>query len=190
MGTKHRDMGKPDGTDGGTEGGQTALHRIGYWTDTDPASTYGTGEGGVEAGQTWVEHASGDPDTIVNVWIRNEANGAWVNLLAAPTRPDTKTVSAATYTLVLGDAETVIDFTNGSAVVVTVPSNASVAFDVGTQIILSQGSTGAVAIQGASGVTVRAEGGKDTTVGQHAVAGLIKVATDEWLLFGNLEAAS
>ena len=200
MGTKHRDYGKP-ATDGGTEGGEAALHRFAFWSHTDPAVTHGTGEGGVEAGMGWLEHASGAPDTITNVYIRNEANDGWVSILTSAALADhehsgddvlvtSKEESGATYTFVLADAGKWVEFTNGSAVVVTIPPNSSVAFPLGTQILIEQGSTGPVTVQGGSGVTLNAEGGKDTTVGQFAVAGIVKKDTDEWTLFGNVEAVS
>lgn len=189
MGLKHRDSGKSD----------ASLHRFAYWSESDPASTHGLGADGVEAGQSWVQHESGAPDTIVDVFIRNEANDGWVSILVKT--PDhthsgdevlitEKEEAGGTYTLVLSDAGKMISFTNGSSAVVTIPPNSSVAFTIGTLILFRQESTGPVTIQGGSGVTVEAEGGKDTTVGQYAVARALKIGTNQWALFGNLAAAS
>lgn len=89
-----------------------------------------------------------------------------------------------TYTLVLTDVAKVVSLTNASAITLTIPTNATVAFPVGTQILLYQGGAGQVTVSGA-GVTIRAQGGKTKINGQYGVAGLLKVGTDEWVLFGN-----
>lgn len=74
MGILHRDAGK----------NEASLHRFGFLTDTDPAATHGTGEDGVEAGQAWIQHASGAPDSLLALKLRNNANDGWVTLLGAP----------------------------------------------------------------------------------------------------------
>lgn len=186
MGLLHRDAGK---------GSDASLHRFGYLSESDPAVALGTGEGGVEAGQCWIEHESGDQDTILDIYLRNEANTGWNSIFNSNTTGSAdeitvKSESGAAYTLVLSDAQKMIRLTNGSVAVVTVPPNSSVAFPIGTQVIFEQASTGPVTIQGGAGVTVNSEGGKDDTVGQYAICAIIKVATDTWTLFGNLEAAS
>ena len=193
MGNRHRDAGKI-----GTTGIEGALHRPAYWTDTDPAAQLGTGEDGVEAGQWWLEHSSGAPDTLVAIKLRNDANDGWITLFAltdhehdgGDTQLEIKAESGGTYTLVLADAGKWINLTNGSQCIVTLPPNSSVAWPVGKSVIMRQGSTGPVVIQGGGGVTVHTEGGKDQTKNQHAVVAATKIATDTWALFGNLEASS
>ena len=93
--------------------------------------------------------------------------------------------TGTTYTLVLADVAKVVSLTNASAITLTIPTNASVAFPTGTQILLYQGGAGQVTIGGA-GVTIRSQGTKLKLFGQYAVGGLLKVGTDEWVLFGNL----
>jgi hypothetical protein len=92
--------------------------------------------------------------------------------------------TGTSYTLVLTDAAKLVTLTNAAAITLTVPTNASVAFPIGTQILLYQGGAGEVTIS--SSATIRSEGGKTKIVGQYAVAGLVKVDTDEWVAFGNL----
>jgi len=94
--------------------------------------------------------------------------------------------TGTSYTLVLTDVAKVISLTNAAAITLTVPTNASVAFPVGTQILLYQGGAGQVTIS--SSATIRSEGSKLKMFGQYAVAGLLKVGTDEWVAFGNLSA--
>ena len=66
------------------------------------------------------------------------------------------------------------------------PTNASVAFPIGTTIYFSQQGAGKVSVSPAtSDVTIQSEGNLLGTAGQHAVIGLIKVNTNRWLLVGN-----
>jgi hypothetical protein len=93
--------------------------------------------------------------------------------------------TGTTYTLALTDVAKVVSLTNGSAITLTIPTNATVAFPTGTQILLYQGGAGQVTIGGA-GVTIRSQGTKLKISGQYGVAGLLKIDTDEWVAFGNL----
>ena len=92
--------------------------------------------------------------------------------------------TGTTYTLVLTDVAKVVSLTNAASITLTIPTNASVAFPTGTQILLYQGGAGQVTVSGA-GVTIRAQGTKTKMNGQYSVAGLLKVGTDEWVFFGN-----
>ena len=96
--------------------------------------------------------------------------------------------TGTTYTLALTDVAKVVSLTNASAITLTVPTNASVAFPTGTQILLYQGGAGNVTISPASGVTIRSDGAKLKLNAQYAVGGLLKLATNEWVAFGNLKA--
>ena len=92
----------------------------------------------------------------------------------------------SSYTLVIGDANKLVELNVATANTLTVPLNSSVAFPIGTQILVSQYGAGACTIIPISGVTVRSEGAKLKTNGQYAGATLVKIATDEWYAFGNL----
>ena len=95
--------------------------------------------------------------------------------------------TGTTYTLVLTDVAKVISLTNAASITLTIPTNASVAFPTGTQILLYQGGAGQVTVGGA-GVTIRSQGTKLKLNGQYSVGGLLKVGTDEWVFFGNTAA--
>lgn len=95
--------------------------------------------------------------------------------------------TGTSYTLVLTDVAKVVSLTNAASITLTIPTNASVAFPTGTQILLYQGGAGQVTIGGA-GVTIRSQGTKLKINGQYGVAGILKVGTDEWVAFGNLTA--
>ena len=96
--------------------------------------------------------------------------------------------TGTSYTLALTDVAKVVSLSNAAAITLTVPENSSVAFPIGTQILLYQGGAGQVTISPAGSVTIRSQGTKLKLFGQYAVAGLLKVATDEWVVFGNLTA--
>lgn len=98
----------------------------------------------------------------------------------------TTTQSGTTYTLALADAGTDIEFTNAAAVAVTIPTNASVAFPVGTVITLWQTTAaGQVTVSGA-GVTLQSRGAALKTFGQYAPMTLKKRATDTWIISGDV----
>lgn len=101
---------------------------------------------------------------------------------------DTTADTTTAYTLVLGDAGKYVTLSNASAVTLTVPTNATVAFDVGTVVNLVQLGAGQVTIAGAVGVTVNSQGSKLKLSGQYAVASLLKTATNTWVALGNLSA--
>jgi hypothetical protein len=114
---------------------------------------------------------------------------------ATQTALDTKTNKlittnrqTASYTLVLGDADKLVEMNVGSANNLTIPLNSSVAFATGTQILLAQYGAGQTTIVPTSGVTVRSNGGKLKLNVQYSGATLIKIGTDEWYLFGDIVA--
>ena len=92
----------------------------------------------------------------------------------------------ASYTLVLSDADKLVEINNASANNLTVPLNSSVAFSTGTQILLAQYGAGQTTIVATSGVTIRSNGGKLKLNAQYSGATLIKIDTNEWYLFGDI----
>jgi hypothetical protein len=102
--------------------------------------------------------------------------------------PSTFLTSAQTgsYTLVLADKDKLVEMSNASANTVTVPTNASVAFPIGTQINILQTGTGQTLV-GGSGVTINGTPGLKLRA-QWSSATLIKRATDTWVLIGDLTA--
>ena len=92
----------------------------------------------------------------------------------------------ASYTLVIGDADKLVEINNASANNLTVPLNSSVAFSTGTQILLAQYGGGQTTIVATSGVTIRSNGAKLKLNAQYSGATLIKIAENEWYLFGDI----
>jgi hypothetical protein len=95
--------------------------------------------------------------------------------------------TGTTYTAVLSDDGKLVTCDNASAITFTIPTNSSVAFGIGTQINIMQLGAGQVTIAGA-GVTLRSAGSKLKTNAQYAVATCCKIATDTWVIVGNLSA--
>jgi hypothetical protein len=94
--------------------------------------------------------------------------------------------TGTTYTFVLADAGKACEFTNGSAIAVTIPLNSSVAFPTGTQIDVMAGGAGKVTFAGAGGVTLKSFNSYKSLAGQEAGGTLLKTATDTWRLMGSL----
>lgn len=92
------------------------------------------------------------------------------------------------HTLTLSDASSYIRMNKGTSVTLTVPTNASVAFPVGTNLTVRQVGAGQVTVAEASGVTINTP---ETLLmnGQYQTVSLVKVAADEWDIAGGLEAA-
>jgi hypothetical protein len=106
---------------------------------------------------------------------------------APSTAVDIRSRTGTTYTLVLADANRLLNFTNSSGCTITVPNNSSVAFPVGTVIALVQSGAGTVNVARASGVTVNgASSGTTSLVNARyrSAATLTKTATNTWLLSG------
>jgi hypothetical protein len=92
--------------------------------------------------------------------------------------PGINTQTGASYTLVIGDAYYIVEMNNAGANTLTVPLNATVAFEIGTKIWITQTGAGATSIAGAGGVTVDGAG---AIGGQWKTSKLYKRGTDEWV---------
>jgi hypothetical protein len=98
------------------------------------------------------------------------------------------TTQTATFTLALANAGGVIRIapSTNTTVYVNVPTDASVAFPIGTQTIFAQVSAATVTVSAAAGVTLLSYQSKTSLAAQNSVASLIKTGTNEWLLAGDI----
>ena len=96
-------------------------------------------------------------------------------------------LTGASNTLLLAHAEAYVRVNHTAATTLNVPTNAVAAFPVGTAITIRQVGAGQITIAGA-GVTINTSETLRARK-QGSSIGLIKVATDEWDLTGDLEAA-
>jgi hypothetical protein len=94
----------------------------------------------------------------------------------------------ASYTLVLSDAGKAVEMHLPTANNLTIPLNSSVAFPIGTQILVVQYGAGQTTLVPASGVTLRSKDGNTKLSALFCGVTLIKRATDEWYAIGDLSA--
>ncbi len=139
-------------------------------------------------------------ETLTNKTITSPAiSGATLttSTLTSPTVDDPKlnlSVNAqtgTTYTFVLADNGKFVTASNSSAQTYSIPTNASVAYPIGTQIHIIQIGTGQVTIQAVtSGTTTVLSTGATAAAPkiakQYGAATCIKTATDTWYVIGNL----
>ena len=95
---------------------------------------------------------------------------------------------AASYTLVAGDANKMIEMNVATANNLTVPLNSSVPFATGTIIDVVQYGAGQTTIVATGGVTLRSTNNWLKINARYGAVTLVKIATDEWYVFGNLNA--
>jgi hypothetical protein len=92
----------------------------------------------------------------------------------------------ASYGLLITDATKLVLMNVGSGNNLTIPLNSSVPFPIGTQIVVGQYGSGQTTFVATGGVTLISAGGKTKLNAQYSMATLIKIATDEWILSGDI----
>lgn len=102
------------------------------------------------------------------------------------TAPLTWNYRTASYTPAIGDAENAVAMDVATANNFTVPPNSSVAFPVGTSILIYQEGAGLTTTVAGSGVTIVKRGDSLAMAGQYGLATLVKRATDTWILSGDI----
>jgi len=109
---------------------------------------------------------------------------------ALPPSPNENAATGITttpYVLAITDRGTCVEMNSASAQQVSVPTNASVAFPVGTQIAIYQMGTGTTTVAAVTpGTTTVRTAASATTRAQYSTVFLRKRATDEWVLSGDL----
>ena len=164
---------------GATTGGQTAWQRYSLVTGfSNPLTTLGDLFAGGSSGVPTRLGLGSAGQFVGNV------GGVLGYGIPAPQPVTITTQSGSTYTLALTDANTEVEATSGSAVTVTIPTNASVAFPVGTIINIRQMGAGQVTVAAAGGVTLDLPLGAKTRA-QYSTVSLVKRATNEWVLGGD-----
>lgn len=136
-----------------------------------------------QSGTSAISHSGGA--TVKHVFVSEALNAFEAGLNETiPLNAQTGT----TYTLAAGDAGELVTLANASAITLTVPTNASVAFAIGTQITITQAGAGQVTVAGAVGVTVNAADSATKLRTQWSAATLIKTNTNSWILIGDISA--
>lgn len=113
------------------------------------------------------------------------SDGLWFKV--ANQHVDSKTAS---YPLELKDAGRIISVNSSSNLEVNVPAHASVAFPIGSKVEVIRVGSGDVSIVpvSGSGVTIRSKNNNTKLSTQYVGAMLVKIATNEWMLIGDLKA--
>ena len=99
--------------------------------------------------------------------------------------PVTVLAETRDYDIVASDGGTYIQYTGGSPTVFTVPTNASAGFADDVEILIEQSNTGQIEFVGANGVVITSKAELRTSK-QGAVVKLKKLATDSWILYGDV----
>jgi len=126
----------------------------------------------------------------------NSVNLATGQVLTAPTISyNVNTQTGTSYTAVLGDAAAFVTMNNSSANTFYIPTNASVAFAIGTTLNLFTLGSGLTSITAVTPGTTSlytpgVNGGAYTTGGtlrmQYSGASVVKIATDGWMVVGDV----
>lgn len=91
------------------------------------------------------------------------------------------TQSGTAYTLIDTDNGRVVAFTSGSAVTLTVPSGLGAGFSCS----VVQYGAGQVTVATGAGATLRVRASANKTAGQYAVASILSVVANEYILVGD-----
>ena len=168
--------------------GSTAWNSLGY-----------TGAGDIEGVTAGTGLSGGGTSGTVTVSIDTSvtADLSTAQTLTNKTLTDPKinlalnAQTGTTYTFVLTDNGKLVTASNASAQTYSIPTNASVAFPVGTQINIIQIGAGQVTINAVtSGTTTISSTGATATApklrAQYSSATCIKAATDLWYVVGDI----
>lgn len=136
-----------------------------------------------QSGSSAISHSGGA--TVKHVFVSEALNAFEAGLNETiPLNAQTGT----TYTLAVGDAGELVTLANASPITLTVPTNASVPFAIGTQITITRAGSGSLTVVGDTGVTVNSADGFLKLRTQWSSGTLIKTNTNSWILIGDLSA--
>jgi len=126
------------------------------------------------------------------VWIADEARhvrfagGAWIEV-PRPGVVRIRTLTATSHTLELVDRGSILETTGSSAVTVTIPDQASVPFEIGALVNVTQVGAGIATIAAAAGVSLNGVvAGSVALDGQWSGVALVKRGADAWVIQGAL----
>lgn len=126
------------------------------------------------------------------VWVTDEARhvrfmgGTWIEL-PRPGIVPIRTLTATSHTLDAIDQGSILETTGSSVVTVTIPDEATVPFETGTLVNITQVGAGVTMVTAAAGVSLNGIlGGSVALEGQWAGVALVKRGADAWVIQGAL----
>ena len=128
-----------------------------------------------------------------NTWAVVQMNNAGDEavVVADDTVRSINAQTGTSYTIVLADLRQVVTMDNAAANTLTIPANSTTAFPIGTQIDIIQLGAGTTTIDAAVGVTLNGvSGGSGDISARYGPATILKIATDTWVVFGNIGAVA
>jgi hypothetical protein len=125
--------------------------------------------------------------TLIGTTTDN-STGAKLQVTGAITYQNTFNRQTASYTLALTDQNDIVEMNVAGANNLTVPPNSSVAFPIGTEIQVLQYGAGQTTIVAGAGVTLVSKSSQLKIANRWTGVTLVKVATNEWYVIGNLAA--
>jgi hypothetical protein len=140
--------------------------------------------GNVTGGGTFVNPIRNDTGNLVNVLYYNTSTK---EVSYGPASVIGKLTLSGNVTLSANQAGTFLYSTASTNSTVTVPSNANVAFAVGTTITVVQQGSGAITLSPQAGVTMYLGGNNistSRTVSPYGIGTLLKVDTNTWFING------
>jgi hypothetical protein len=116
---------------------------------------------------------------------------AWLPVASAFPTAHQRIVSyelGTSLTLDVNDIGKALVFSNSDPVTVTIPDDSTYEFVVGQTFLIIQNGTGTVSVTTEDDATISSTAGIGTVDlnGQFAVATLLKIDTDEWVIYGDL----
>jgi hypothetical protein len=163
------------------------------WTSTNP--TLAAGEWGLETDTLKTKIGNGST-AWTSLTYQGDVTTTGTQTLTNKTLTDPKInlafdAETASYTAVLANNGQVVTMDNGSANTFSIPTNASVAFPIGTQINVLQIGAGQTTIQASSSGTTTIQSTGATPAApklrvRYSAATCLKAGTDLWYVFGDI----
>ena len=157
----------------------TETARNAAFGDGVPIANGGSGKPALAEGRTaWIDNTNS---------LQVYDGASWLTIIQANPTDIVIEPKTANYTLVIADKDKMIEMNTAvnTPNTVTIPTEATVAFSVGTKISIIQYGQGKTQILGAGGVNIKSTPGAYLRA-QFSSATAIKRATDEWYLIGDL----
>lgn len=133
---------------------------------------------GITLSSTGADAGTGD------VTVNASSSGSTTNPPVV-TAVSASTTLALTHAPATSQSQGIVNATSASAMTITVPTFATVAFPIGTMITVIQGGAGQVSAAASAGVTINNSSSLSTRT-QYSAITLINMAQDVWLLTGDM----